>query len=188
MTSSSNIQQAVHLHSYVHAIRDLIGVATSASPRRTNSRLAAACSNCSMQQNTQSNIQFWCNKSEMPFESLPSEVQIEIFSYLEGPNLKTVRGVCRTFRDNAEPTLFRYVIATARYQSLGAFQKISLFKVFQKHVREIVFDGSVYNKLLAKHEQFYHRQAAKFSSLERGFHWHKHSRCATQVSPLQDEG
>ena len=115
----------------------------------------------------------------MPFESLPSEVQIEIFSYLEGSNLKAVRGVCRAFRDNAEPTLFRYVIATARYQSLGAFQKISLFEVFQKHVREIVFDGSVYNKLLAKHEQSYHRQAAKFSSLEPGFHWHKHSRYAT---------
>jgi hypothetical protein len=112
----------------------------------------------------------------MPFESLPAEVQIEVFSYLEPSNLKAVRRVCCAFRDNAEPILFRNVIATARYQSLGAFQKISLFPVFQKCVREIVFDGSVYDKVLAKHEQSYHRQAAKFSNLEQGFHWHKHIR------------
>lgn len=112
----------------------------------------------------------------MPFESLPAEVQIEIFSYLESSSLKVVRRVCRAFRDNAEPTLFSYVIATARYQSLGAFQKISLFPVFQKHVREIVFDGSTYDQLLAKHEQTYHRQAARFPDLEQGFRWNKHNR------------
>ncbi|KZM21742.1 uncharacterized protein EKO05_0001697 [Ascochyta rabiei] len=112
----------------------------------------------------------------MPFKSLPAEIQIEIFSYLQGSSLKAVRKVCCAFRDHAEPTLFRYVIATARYQSLGAFQKISLFPVFQKHVREIVFDGSVYDKILAKDERLYHRHAAKFPDLEQGFQWHKHSR------------
>lgn len=112
----------------------------------------------------------------MPFQSLPAEVQIEVFSYLDGSSLKAVRAVCRAFRDNAEPTLFRYVIATARYQSLGAFQKISLFPVFQKHVREIIFDGSLYDERLAKHEPSYHRQAARLPNLEQGFHWHKHSR------------
>lgn len=116
----------------------------------------------------------------MPFESLPAEIHIEIFSYLKGSHLKAVRGVCRAFRDNAEPTLFRCVIATARYQSLGAFQKISLFPVFQKHVREIVFDGSVYDKVLAKHEKMYHMTAAKFPSLEQGFAWHKHGRCVAR--------
>ncbi|KAF9695977.1 hypothetical protein EKO04_005822 [Ascochyta lentis] len=112
----------------------------------------------------------------MPFESLPAEIQIEIFSYLQGSSLKAVRGVCRAFRDHAEPTLFRYVIATTRYQSLGAFQKISLFPVFQKHVREIVFDGSLYDGLFAEEEKAYHRQAAKFPNLEQGFQWHKHGR------------
>ncbi|KAJ8116229.1 hypothetical protein OPT61_g2306 [Boeremia exigua] len=104
------------------------------------------------------------------------KVQIEIFSYLQGLSLKAVRGVCRAFRDNAEPTLFRGVIATARYQSLGALQKISLFPVFQKHVREIVFDGSVYDPLLAKYESQYHRQAAQLPDLEQGFSYHKHAR------------
>lgn len=113
----------------------------------------------------------------MPFESLPAELQIEIFSHLEGSHLKAVRGVCHAFRDNAEPALFRYVIAASRYQSLGAFQKISLFSVFQKHVREIVFDGSLYDKQLAQHEKIYHTQAARFPNLEQGFHWHNHGRC-----------
>lgn len=117
----------------------------------------------------------------MPFESLPSEIQIEIFSYLKGLHLKAVRGVCRAFRDNAEPTLFQCVIAAARYQALGAFQKISLFPVFQKHVREIVFDGTLYDKLLARNEQFYHNLAARIPELEQGFHWHKHNRYVLQI-------
>lgn len=112
----------------------------------------------------------------MLFESLPAEIQIQIFIYLEGFQLKAVRLVCRAFRDNAEPTLFRSVIATSRYQSLGAFQKISLFPIFQKHVREIVFDGSLYDKTLAKHEKMYHVAAARSPDLEQGFGWHKHGR------------
>ena len=116
------------------------------------------------------------SKANMPLDSLPAEIQIQIFSYLQGAELKAVRGVCRAFRDSAEPTLFRYVIATARYQSLGAFQKVSLFEVFQKHVREIVFDGSLYDKFLAKNEQAYHRQAARYPKLESGFRWEKHTR------------
>ncbi|KAH6615251.1 hypothetical protein C7974DRAFT_437140 [Boeremia exigua] len=115
-------------------------------------------------------------KRKQAEEDVSEEIQIEIFSYLRGSNLKAVRGVCRAFRDNAEPTLFRYVIATARYQSLGAFQKISLFTVFQKHVREIIFDGSVYDQLLARHEPSYHAHAARVPSLEQGFTYHKHGR------------
>lgn len=115
----------------------------------------------------------------MTFESLPSEIQIEIFSYLRGKHLKSVRGVCRAFRDNAEPTLFQRVIAAARYQALGALQKISLFPVFQKHVREIVFDGSQYDKSLAKNERAYHSLAARIPKLEQGFQWQKHTRQAS---------
>ncbi|KAF3000109.1 ssDNA endonuclease and repair protein rad10 [Curvularia kusanoi] len=113
----------------------------------------------------------------MCLHSLPAEVQIQVFSYLEVPTLKAVRRVCRAFRDNAEPTLFQYVIAAARYQPLGAFQKISLFEPFQKHVREIVFDGSIYNAQFAMHEPSYHREAAaRYTSLDRGFTYHKHDR------------
>lgn len=112
----------------------------------------------------------------MPFQSLPAEIQIQIFGHLQGPTLKVVRRVCRAFRDNAEPTLFRYVIAAARYQTLGAFQKVSLFEVFQKHVKEIVFDGTIYDQLLAKSETAYHRCAATLPGLDQGFTYHKHGR------------
>lgn len=118
---------------------------------------------------------------EMPFEALPSEIQIEIFSYLTRSHLKTVRRVCRAFRDNAEPTLFRSIIAAARYQALGAFQKISLFPVFQKHVREIIFDGSLYGKMLTSNERFYHTTAARIPELEQGFHWQKHNRYTVYI-------
>lgn len=118
----------------------------------------------------------------MPFLSLPSEIQIEIFSYLLGSDLKAVRKVCCAFRDNAEPTLFRSVIATSRYQSLGAFQKIALFPVFQKHVREIVFDGSVYDQMLATREPYYHREADKHPNVDQGFSYHKHGRYVSKPS------
>lgn len=117
----------------------------------------------------------------MPFEILPPEIQIEIFSYLEGSHLKAVRRVCRAFRDNAEPTLFRSIVAAARYQALGAFQKISLFPVFQKHVREIIFDGSMYDKMLASNERLYHIVAARIPELEQGFRWQKHSRYTVYI-------
>lgn len=112
----------------------------------------------------------------MPFLALPAEIQIQIFSYLDNPTLKAARKACRAFRDNAEPTLFRYVIAAARYQTLGAFQKVSLFEVFQKHVNEIIFDGTLYNRTLAKIETLYHRQSARVPNLDQGFTYHKHGR------------
>ncbi|KAJ4380759.1 hypothetical protein N0V86_004121 [Didymella sp. IMI 355093] len=123
----------------------------------------------------------------MSFESLPSEIQIAIFSYLKGSHLKAVRGVCRAFRDNAEPTLFKRVIAAARYQALGALQKISLFPVFQKHVHEIVFDGSLYDKLLAKNERSYHSLAVRIPKLEQGFQWQKHTRWKRYVELYREQ-
>ncbi|KAJ4359043.1 hypothetical protein N0V95_002505 [Ascochyta clinopodiicola] len=117
----------------------------------------------------------------MPFESLPAEIQIEIFSYLQGSSLKAVRRVCRAFRDHAEPTLFRYVIATARYQSLGAFQKISLFPVFQKHVREIVFDGSVWKRYqqLFKEQEEMKSDGILVHTISKALEWMPNVSCIT---------
>ncbi|KAF1930862.1 uncharacterized protein M421DRAFT_57571 [Didymella exigua CBS 183.55] len=123
----------------------------------------------------------------MSFDLLPSELQIEIFSYLKGLHLKAVRAVCRAFRDNAEPTLFQCVTAAARYQALGALQKISLFPVFQKHVREIVFDGSQYDKLLARRERSYHSLAARIPNLEKGFQWQKRTRWQRYVQLYKEQ-
>ncbi|KAJ4985704.1 DNA excision repair protein ercc-1, partial [Stagonosporopsis vannaccii] len=95
--------------------------------------------------------------------------------------------VCCAFRDNAEPTLFRYVIATARYQSLGVLQKVALFPVFRKHVREIVFDGSVYDQILATREVDYYREAARHSTFEQDFSYHKHGRWKRYAQLYQEQ-
>jgi hypothetical protein len=91
----------------------------------------------------------------MSFSRLPAELQIDIFSYLENKDLKAVRGVNSSCRDNASPHLFRSIIACARYQAMGAFQNVALHPVYQKYVKEIVFDVTSYSAVIAKHERAY---------------------------------
>lgn len=122
----------------------------------------------------------------MPFLSLPAEIQIEIFTYLQGSDLKAVRQICRAFRDNAEPTLFRHVIAAARRQSLSAFQEIALFPVFRKHVREMVFDGSMYCPVYAKNEGIYYVKAAGSSDRDQGLCYRKHGTYAPRIARVVD--
>jgi hypothetical protein len=91
----------------------------------------------------------------MSFSRLPAELQIEVFSYLENTDLKAVRSVNSSCRDNASPHLFRSIIACARYQAMGAFQNVALHPVYQKYVKEIVFDVTAYSATIAKHERAY---------------------------------
>jgi hypothetical protein len=102
----------------------------------------------------------------MRFDLLPAELQIEIFSHLENIDLKAARAVSRQLRNNASPALFRSIVACARYVALGTFQKISLDLVLQKYVKEIVFDGSVYNREVAIHQNVYESQNAKYYELK----------------------
>ncbi|KAH7130633.1 hypothetical protein B0J11DRAFT_578155 [Dendryphion nanum] len=89
------------------------------------------------------------------FSALPSELQILIFSYLNCKDLKTARQLCQKCDQNASPALFNTAVACARYQALGTLKKISLHSILPKYVKEIHFDGSVYNKLIAESEQTY---------------------------------
>jgi hypothetical protein len=102
----------------------------------------------------------------MRFYLLPAELQLEIFSHLDNIDLKAARAVSRQLRDNASPALFRSVVACARYVALGTFQKISLDSVLQKYVKEIVFDGSVYNREVALQLDVYERQNGKYDELK----------------------
>ncbi|KAG9186562.1 hypothetical protein G6011_09670 [Alternaria panax] len=92
-----------------------------------------------------------------PFMRLPAELQIEIFDYLPATDVKAARAVSRTFRDNATPALFRSIVACARYQALGAFQNVSLHSIYSGYVREVIFDGTVYDVVLAKDHYCYQR-------------------------------
>jgi len=109
----------------------------------------------------------------MRLELLPAELQLDIFSYLDNVSLKAARGVSRKLRDNASPALFRSIVACARYDALGAFQKISLDSVLQKYVKEIVFDASVYDGRLANYQHLYEQQNDKYIDLRATSYWSK---------------
>lgn len=107
----------------------------------------------------------------MGFLELPSELQISIFSYNSAPELKVARAVCTKFRDNASVWLFRKIVACARYQAMGAFQRISESTVYGKYVKEIVFDGTAYNPDLAQSEYLYQHSADQFEELKGVVSW-----------------
>jgi hypothetical protein len=117
----------------------------------------------------------------MSFSSLPTEIQIELFSYLDDYDIKAIRAVCRTFKDNTYDISFRTALITVRYQSLGAFQNIASSPLLQENVTRIIFDGSLYDETFAKDEQSYHTQAAKFPDLAKGYYWDRQSRYAVFV-------
>lgn len=105
----------------------------------------------------------------MGFAELPAELQIQVLGYLERPDLKAARSVSRKFRDNASPNLFTSVVACARYLALSAMQKSSLHPVYQKYVKELVFDGSVYNSTLARKYERYKLEVDRYPEVNRGF-------------------
>ncbi|KAH7095363.1 hypothetical protein FB567DRAFT_430549 [Paraphoma chrysanthemicola] len=90
---------------------------------------------------------------------------------LDNSDLKAARAVSRKLRDNATPALFRSVVACARYEALGAFQKISLHPVLQTCVKEIVFDGSLYSQDLAQSRESYEQDNDNFEDLRAASFW-----------------
>ncbi|OCL01519.1 hypothetical protein AOQ84DRAFT_350568 [Glonium stellatum] len=91
----------------------------------------------------------------MSFVLLPAELLIEIFTYLDCVGLKSIRLVCRLFAETSSPTLFERVLVAPRYKALGAFQTISQHPTYQRYVKELIYDGSVYDKGLATNEPVY---------------------------------
>lgn len=109
-------------------------------------------------------------------DGLPPELQIEICSYLTNTDIKTVRAVCKILRDNASPFLFQSILACARNRVMGAFHNISSRKDFAPHVREIVFDGTVYIEQVAKYEEEYYCAEAYYSSEGTSSLYQRHMR------------
>lgn len=112
----------------------------------------------------------------MGFAQLPAELQIQIFGYLQSTDLKAVRGVSVKFCDHASVSLFRTVVACARYKAMQAFQNISLHPVYQTYVKEIIFDGSTYDPQLAKNEVTYQLAAEGFDDLRGMISWARHGK------------
>ena len=123
----------------------------------------------------------------MAFLDLPAELQMEIFSYLEHrPDLKNARCVNRKFWENTSPALFRSVLACSRYKALSVVQKVSLHPIYKAYVKELIFDGSVYNSALAGKYERYQAQA-DISGMNEGFRWDKMTRFAHFSFPLAQD-
>ncbi|KAF1968613.1 hypothetical protein BU23DRAFT_514387 [Bimuria novae-zelandiae CBS 107.79] len=112
----------------------------------------------------------------MSFTKLPSELQIEVFSNLSNKDLKNVRAVSTCCRDNASVWLFRSIIACARYQAMGAFQKISLHPIYREYVKEVVFDATEYDRALAENEHEYQRNVDNHNDLKHTVGWFRHAK------------
>jgi hypothetical protein len=95
----------------------------------------------------------------MSFNSLPAELQLHIFGFLRGRDLKAARAVSRKLRDSASPALFRSVVTGARCRLLQSLQFTAAQPILQKYVNEIVFDGSSYDGTLAKSQSPYENKS-----------------------------
>lgn len=97
-------------------------------------------------------------------DGLPAELQVEICSYLTTTDIKAVRAACKVLRDNATPFLFHCILACARYRAMGAFWNIASRTDFAPHVKQIVFDGTVYIEQVANNEEEYYCAESQLSS------------------------
>jgi hypothetical protein len=121
------------------------------------------------------------------FFDLPAELQIQIFDYLHAADVKSARAVSRKFRDNATPALLRSIVACARYQALGAFQNVSLHSIYAGYVKEVIFDGTIYDAQLACIDRAHYAAEDKFESLEFYRHWARRTRCVS-LTPKEIAG
>jgi hypothetical protein len=60
---------------------------------------------------------------------------------------------------------------------MGAFQNISLHSVYSKYVKAIIFDGSVYEALVAKSEHGYIVGQHTYPALKVNSYWMTRNRC-----------
>ncbi len=75
---------------------------------------------------------------------LPPEVVVLIFSYLQKAELKPLRFVGREFNDLIIPFLFDKVYISPQYLNLEVFRNISRNPHLAKHVRELIYDATMF--------------------------------------------
>ncbi|KAI9723259.1 MAG: hypothetical protein M1812_001141 [Candelaria pacifica] len=75
----------------------------------------------------------------VPIE-VPAEILILIFGYLAGRDIKTTRLVCKDFEAASSQYLFDRVYVSPQELHLEILTAVSQHPIFQKHIREIVYD------------------------------------------------
>jgi hypothetical protein len=110
------------------------------------------------------------------FYDLPAELHFQIFDYLHPSDVKSARAVSKKFRDNATPSLFCSIVACPRYQALGAYQNVSLHSIYSGYVKELVFDGTMYDAQLACNERAYYEAEGRLENPELYRNWSSRTR------------
>lgn len=109
-------------------------------------------------------------------DCLPAELQADIFSYLDVPDVKAIREANKNLMYDAAPALFRSVIACARYQGLKALEDVANHPIYSKCVKEIVFDGTVFVEKFAKDDNIYDRAQLNFVEHDTSTQWQRRAR------------
>ncbi|KAF2276274.1 uncharacterized protein EI97DRAFT_419231 [Westerdykella ornata] len=91
-------------------------------------------------------------------QHLPSEIQLQVFSYADIPTLKAARRVSRQYRDNASQYLFKQALICPRKIVLRARRNISQHPVYSTYVGELVFDASIADPYLVENPRIYDRR------------------------------
>lgn len=78
-------------------------------------------------------------------DRLPNEILAMIFARLPKTSMKTVRLVCKLFAQLAEPYLFDVAVISPNTENLDVFKALG-HSLFSKHVKEIVFDTTMFRK------------------------------------------
>jgi len=87
-----------------------------------------------------------------PVESLPGELLIDCFSYLElsRPSIHSLRLTSRHFHDLSSPFLITAATVHFTAQSFSALSRLASHHVFSKSVKSININVCYYDKMLAK--------------------------------------
>ena len=84
------------------------------------------------------------------WNSLPTELLIQVLCNLSKHDLKSARLVCRFFEAAASPLLFDHVTFTPNSSSLHIFSRISRHTIFSKSVKEITYNGSYFDPYMSR--------------------------------------
>lgn len=81
---------------------------------------------------------------------LPNEVLMRIFSQLnKRSDVAACRLACRSFKETSSPFLITRVVIAKRLDTMSKFYDVMEHPFFRKHVTELIYDASWYDRVLA---------------------------------------
>lgn len=87
---------------------------------------------------------------------LPPELKANVLAQLDKRNLKNVRLVSKEWNVLATRPLFKRIYISCRAKDLEVFENITSHPVISKGVRELVYDGSLFQKGMTISDYFWH--------------------------------